>query len=184
MLKVQSDIILLEKIKKGDAKAFEQLFDQYWDLLFNAAYARLRATDLAQDVVQEVFIDLWNRKEKLQINYRLDTYLLTAVKYNIFKVIDQVNLEESLDADSDLVASDQNDVLPLEELYQQLEVALENLPEMAANIFRMNKLQGLSATEVANELNMNVQSVHNSVHKSMKTLKKSLKYTSGVIIFF
>ncbi|MDO9553286.1 RNA polymerase sigma factor [Rhodonellum sp.] len=183
MQKLQSDIILLEKIKKGDAKAFEHLFGQYWDLLFNAAYGRLKATDLAKDVVQEVFIDLWNRREKLQVTFSLETYLLTAVKYNIFKVIDQVNLEEGLNADSGMIPMPDEDVLPLEELYNQLEVALEMLPEMAANIFRMNKLQGMSATDVAQELDINVQSVHNSVHKSMKLLRKSLRYTTVSILF-
>ncbi|SIT12191.1 RNA polymerase sigma factor [Belliella pelovolcani] len=180
----QSDSQLLEKIQSGDAKAFTELFDQYWDLLFHAAYGRLKSADLAKDVVQEVFLDFWNRKETIKIKFRLDVYLLTAVKYQIFKMIDQLNLEVGIEEYHGIQLLPHEEVLPLEELYQKLEVALDELPEMAAHIFRMNKLQGMSASEVAQTLDINVQSVHNSIHKSMKVLRNSLKYTSGILLFF
>ncbi|MCH7412019.1 sigma-70 family RNA polymerase sigma factor [Belliella sp. R4-6] len=180
---ILSDTALIEKVNKGSKKAFEELYDQYWELLFDAAFQRLKSKDLAKDVVQELFIDLWNRKGKIQVKQSLKVYLLTAVKYNVFKVMDQINLEESLNGHEGIVMLPSDDILPFEALYEQLEDALEDFPEMAGKIFRMNKLQGMSASEVSKELGINIQSVHNSVHKSMKLLKESLRFSSGFILF-
>lgn len=180
----ESDLRLLQKIREGDERAFDKLFEQYWDLLFNAAYGRLKSADLAKDVVQDVFIDFWKRRGSIQLTNKIEVYLFTAVKYQIFKLIDQMSIEVGLENEDSVHLMPQEEILSLEELYHKLEVALDELPEMAGIIFKMNKLQGLSASEVALKLEINVQSVHNSIHKSIKILKNSLKSNIRVFLLF
>ncbi|WP_373520865.1 RNA polymerase sigma factor [Aquiflexum sp.] len=178
-----TDNHLLSQIKQGDAKAFDSLFYRYWEPLFSAAFARLKSQDLAQDVVQDVFIDLWKRKDSLVIKRTLEVYLFTSVKYGVFKAIDTSKGHEQLQ-DTQLIDDFGSDkILELEELYDIIESKLDLLPKTSSEIFRMYKYNGLSAVEISEITGMAPQSIHNSIQKTLNFLRSELKEYSPLILF-
>lgn len=181
-MEITDDIRLLEKIKKGDSKAFDTLFFKYWKPLYSAAYARLKSQDLSQDVVQEVFIDIWNRRDSLIIKNTMEVYLFTSVKYGVFKSIDASKSHETLMPESLVDDFGSDKILELEELYDLIESKLELLPQTSSKIFRLYKYQGLNAKEIAERTGMAPQSVHNSIQKTLKFLRTELKEYSPLIV--
>lgn len=75
---------LVSLIRQGDREAFSILFEQFWKSLLSYAGKRLVLPQDAEEVVQEVFVNLWERRESLQINSSIDAYLHTAVRYKIY----------------------------------------------------------------------------------------------------
>ncbi|MEX2403825.1 MAG: sigma factor [Balneolales bacterium] len=78
---------LIEKISDGDVHAFEQVFNTYFHYLHNVAYNRLHSGQAADDIVQDVFTDLWKNRLSLNIHTSLEAYLYQAVKNKVFKYI-------------------------------------------------------------------------------------------------
>ncbi|AGA78826.1 RNA polymerase sigma factor [Echinicola vietnamensis] len=169
------DIELLESIRNDDLRAFDQLYHQYWEVMYQAAVGRLKSQDLAQDVVQDIFIDFWNRRKSLDINVSLKAYLLTAVKYKVFRKVDKLNRHEQLSASHLEELSASASFMEFEEIFDLIEVKLEQLAPMHHKIFRMNKMEGVSVREISEQVNMAPQSVHNVLSKTTKYLKKELK---------
>ncbi len=79
----QSDIALLQLIKEGDHPAFDTLFDRYWKRLYQTAYARVNDQAIAQDIVQELFITIWQRRLTMTVQLSLENYLLSAVRLSV-----------------------------------------------------------------------------------------------------
>ncbi|WP_194778138.1 RNA polymerase sigma factor [Pararhodonellum marinum] len=175
------DAALLKRIQKGDLSAFDQLYEGYWELMYASAYARLKTTDLAQDAVQDVFVDLWRRRKTLKVKGEVKVYLLTAVKYAVFKSLDRMNME-SVELKESHFKEEMDTILDFEEIYHQIEIALSKLPENTQLIFKMVKIEGLTAEEVALNMDIAPQSVHNSVHKTMKILRKELRDHAEVLL--
>ncbi|GGF47076.1 RNA polymerase sigma factor [Echinicola rosea] len=175
MVTCSPDIELLEGIRNDDLRAFEQLYDQYWELMYRAAIGRIKSQDLAQDVVQDIFIDFWNRRKSLEINVGLKVYLLTAVKYRVFRWAENIHRHEQLREIHFEGLKTEIAPLEFEEVFSLIEVKLEKLSPAHRNIFRMNKLEGLSVSEISCQVNMAPQSVRNVLSKTTKYLKKELK---------
>ncbi|WP_200977988.1 RNA polymerase sigma factor [Echinicola sp. 20G] len=174
MLDHFSDSQLIEEIREGSKTAFDQLYHKYWGALYKAAFARLKSQDISEDIVQEIFIDLWNRKENLHITSSLKVYLLTAVKYKVFRQLDLMYRHESLEKVENYINSSSN-LLEFEEVYHLIEISLDKLAETHRLIFKMNKIEGISVKEVSEKVNMAPQSVHNILSQTSKFLKKELK---------
>src|SRR5690606_11121694 len=84
---------LLDGLAKDDEKAFEMLYDLYWGNLYEYAYNRLRDKDTSQDVVQDVFLDIWRRRHTLDIS-NLGAYLRSSVRFKTYKVLSKSPLSD------------------------------------------------------------------------------------------
>src|SRR5690554_3447737 len=82
-----SDEELLELLKGGDRKAFECLYRKYWSRLFDSAYKRLKSKEAVEEIIQELFISIWCKRETIEITHSLSTYLYASLKYRIFNHI-------------------------------------------------------------------------------------------------
>jgi len=83
---MSDDNLLLEQIYGGDAHAFDLIYERYWASAYSAAYKRLKDHDQAKDIVQEIFIHVWTKKESLHIN-NFPAYLNIAVRNQVFKAL-------------------------------------------------------------------------------------------------
>ena len=159
---------------------FEQLFKDNWELMYQSALYKLKDPSLAEDIVQDIFLDLWKRKDKLVLQSEIKVYLLTAVKYKVMKCLDEVakRQESQLEIASGFYAEE---VLSFEEIYNEIEVAIEKIPPKARMVFKMNKLEGMNVNEIAEKLQLSPQTVHNQLSKSMKILRGELKHIAPLI---
>lgn len=173
-----SDKSLLRLIALDDRKAFKMLYDRYWDVLIKQAFARLRDVSEAEDLVQDIFLDIWKNRKVLNIHHVVRNYLFTAVKYKVFRVLDHKYTVCALDPEMEFKSEAQNGshILEFEELYQRIEVIVDSLPERQKVIFKLSRYNHLSTKEIAVKLHLAPQTVHNRIHQSLIYLRAELKH--------
>ncbi|MBL1409463.1 RNA polymerase sigma factor [Sphingobacterium faecale] len=163
---------LLLQLQGGDEVAFGHLYDHYWASLYSYAYNRLRSKELSQDIVQEVFMDMWRRRETLQID-NLSAYLHTAVRFLTYKELKKLPLDHSyyLEFEEYLVSYIYADTAVQEKEYQQLLASwIELLPEKRRKIFLLHYLDGLSTETIANDLGISRKTVQNQLQRAKTEL--------------
>jgi RNA polymerase sigma-70 factor (ECF subfamily) len=173
-----SDQALLERIRQADTGAFELLYQQYWHPLFSFANKLLKSYDDAQDVVQIVFISLWEKRHTLAIHQSLESYLFQAVRFQSLKRLEAIlKMPEQLDrihADFMPVFNDILNRLQEQDLLQQIEKEIKSLPRRTQEIFLLSRHQKLSIPEIARLLNISEQTVKNQLHLALKALRHSI----------
>jgi RNA polymerase sigma-70 factor (family 1) len=162
---------------------FDQVFKEYWELMYQSAYRKIGDQAIVEDLIQEIFVDIWNRRHSLEIKSGIKAYLLTAVKYQVMKYFDEQAKSRSLKTD-ELPGYYEEDIFAFEELYSQIEQAVDSLPPRAGLIFRMNRLEGYSVDEVAEKLKLSPQTVHNQLSKSLKIMRGELKHLAPMFFLF
>lgn len=182
MAEIPIEIELLKSIQKNERYAFDRMYRDYWGVMYAAAFRRMKSHDLAQDIVQEIFIDFWKRKNTLNISSSLKVYLLTAVRYKVIRQMQQEQKQDSLESIPTETVSNEEVLLEYEEVSKWMEVSLEKLNPSHQMIFRMNKLDGLNAREISGKVGLVPQSVHNILAKTTKYLKEELKGYNSIFL--
>lgn len=88
-----NDDVLLQGLRMGNNEAFSRIYTKYWRKIYMQAYDRLKDIKQSQDITQDVFISLWERREQLEIQH-LYAYLSTAVKYKVFKLVAKLEVRD------------------------------------------------------------------------------------------
>ena len=176
-LNIENELSLFDLLRQGDGVAFEKIYKQYWTELYNAAYKRLPDREVCQDVIQNIFTDLWLRRADLEIENPV-AYLHTAVRFQVLKQISRspknnfmsetfVELISPLEADGGIL---EKEVKTLIELY------IEALPKKRRNIFLMHYYEGLSTEKIAIELNVSRKTVQNQLTTASHGLRFRLTH--------
>lgn len=167
---------LLESIKKGDKKAFGYLFERFYPVMVEQAYARIHDLQAAEDLVQEIFVDYWQKRRELQIKSNLAGYFLTAVRYKVYRYIDRQRLVTPLSEDHDKHYFEKGDILAFEELFEQLQILVDKLPAKEKEVFLLSRFEHLKISEIAEKLNIAPQTVNNRMSQALKFLRTELKH--------
>ena len=169
-----SDSILLEELRKDSHFAFSAIYDKYWQGLYNAAYNLLGEQEACDDLIQEIFIWLWENRNK-HITDSLKPYLHAAVRYKVANLIRHGKikdeyLEKTLSAYNSSGNYSTNDY-ELSELQSIISLFTESLPTRAQTIFKMSRQELLSNKEIASSLGLSEKTVENQITISLKKLK-------------
>lgn len=173
-----NDQELILRLREGDDLAFKALYIRYWKKLLH--FASQKTTDYydAENIVQDVFVSLWNRRTELNISSGLEGYLIVSVKYRIIKLYDKHRSQrlyaENAFATGDVLDDSTQQYLEFEELRHRLEELIGALPERSALIYRMNKEDGMSHKAIATELGMSEKAVNAQLVRIKKTLRTGL----------
>lgn len=171
-----TDQELLIKLRNGDRSAFDELYERYWDKVYNQAFKGLRDPDLAKDITQEVFIYLWTHSEGNFID-NLPAYLFSSVRNNVFKALKK---EERFLSISDLVLKNKafypeaDTELLQKEFFKAYHLLIQAMPAAQQNIYRMRYEQDLSTSEIATQLNISRKTVQNQLIRAVNMLRASL----------
>ena len=180
---LKQDILI--RLKKGDESALSLLYDLYWEQLFIAAYNLLKDRGACEDIIQEIYISLWNRRESLQIKSTIKSYLYSAVVYKTYdhfrrnSKMRKVELKEEFDKRIHSATPESN--LIYNELVEFFETSIDTLPEKCKEIFLLNKYEGYQHKEIAEFLGLSPKTVENQIGKAYIILKRLLKI---YIIYF
>jgi RNA polymerase sigma factor (sigma-70 family) len=171
-------------LQSNDEAAFEAIYYRCWQKLFNYAVAKLNNLQVAEEIIHDVFVDIWNRRHDLSINGPLENYLAAAVKYRVVneRVKQQkLNLRQRLITDAD---EESFNSLPYTdiELRNYLDRLIQTLPEKTGVVFRLGKLEGFRQKEIARSLNMSEKNVEYHLSSAMKKLQTRL--TNLFILLF
>lgn len=176
---VISEKLLYNKVKKGDIKSFEIIFKEYFEKLVEYAYIHLKDKDNAEEVVQDLFYQLWNKKEKLEISTSLKSYLYRSVHNNCLLRLQHEAIRHKYE---NFVKSKELDYSPepidyvkAGELDKRIEDTIEAFPERTKTIFRMNRFEGFKYHEIAEKLSISIKTVEANMGKALKALRMNLK---------
>lgn len=175
---ILTDSQLLALLKNGDEIAFTQLYDKYWKRLFVTAANKLNNLYIAEELVQDIFSDLWSRRTTLEVNGELAPYLAIALKYQVINYQAKQKRErvykENAARELKLTDDSTEKYLEFEELKRKLAVLVNQLPTRCQLTYRMSREQGLSQKEIAQELAISEKAVEHNLHRAKKTLKAGL----------
>ncbi|MFW5755240.1 MAG: RNA polymerase sigma-70 factor [Tangfeifania sp.] len=170
-----TDSIIFQQIKKGDEAAFSRLFDGYYSALCMFANKYLRDMDLSRSLVQQVFIDLWTKRESITVSTSVKSYLYTTVKN---RCIDVLRKEKTTTAISESVENLNQipfrDLIEEAELNDRINASINQLPEKCREIFLLCRFEGLKYSEIAENLGISVKTVEMQMGIALKKLRDSL----------
>ena len=177
-LNQHSDEELVARVTQDDEKAFETLFDRYWEKAHCIACSKLKSKEVAQEILHDLFLNLWQPPSSLKIE-NFSHYLQVAIKYKTITYINQqisrnkylpeYQNQLQLQTDETLQRVEYNDLL------KALEEGVKGLPEKTQEVFRLSRMEGRSVSEIANQLNISEKAIEYHITRSRKDLRLYLK---------
>jgi RNA polymerase sigma-70 factor (ECF subfamily) len=180
--------LIFEKIKKGDEVAFEKLFKLYYPSLCNFAYQMLGDDESAEEVVQEIFVKLWEKRLSIEIEVSVNNYLFRSVKNHCLNIIQHEKIKNQYSEKIRETANQNQGSAPnfLEPgLIEKIEKAVGSMPERRLEIFRLSREEGLKYKEIAEKLGISVKTVEAQMGLALKYLREALKdYNPNLMLFY
>lgn len=174
----QTTTELFEQTKQGDRSAYEQLFRKYYTPLVRFARDIVKDADTAEDLVQEVFVKVWERKATIEIKTSVMAYLYMAVKNHCLNKLKTEQrhafMEDGLADDLKLSTNHTEEHSDTIKLAQHIQEAIEKLPPRCALIFKMSRFEEKTYKEIAETLELSVKTVENQMVKALQLLRQHL----------
>ncbi len=178
--------VLISKLKVGDHSAFSSIFTAYYQDLVMFATRFTHGLNDAEEIVQDTFLRLWEEHESVKINISLKSYLLKIVQN---KCIDWYRHNKIIRTYNNYVIEgapqftyDTDRYILYSELQEQIEAALDKLPEEISEVFRMNRNKGLKYHEIADILDVSIRTIEVRIGKALHMLHNHLKGYFVIII--
>ena len=180
---------LLDLLHKGDKGAMKQIFEVHYRSVFLCIYRFVKQRETAEDLTQEVFLKLWRKKEQLQITGSLAAYISTMAYHEAMGYLRKTStlITDIDDNAAVVVGSDGNDEVRKQDLQQQINVAVDQLPPRCKSVFILSRFEGKSYKEIADIMDISTKTVEHQLSKALKSLRIHLKdYMHGciLILFF
>lgn len=173
-----TDDILVKLLRADDEQAFKQIYLKYWNPLFHAAYHRLGNKEAAKELVQNLFMRLWEKRQE-SIIQQLPNYLNTAIKNSVINYIESVIIQRKYIHYTKETGYEQtataDDIANFNELNRAIEKAINLLPEKTRHVFKLSRFENLSAREIATNLNISEKAVEYHITQSLKFMRLHLK---------
>lgn len=183
-----SDINLWNAICNDDEPAFTVLFDRYWELLYNTSYRYIRDHEVSEEIVHDIFLNVWNRRKELVI-ISFQNFFLKAVRYQIYNRRRAAKLAiafvaENISENDTWEENKGENMIRERELNKELYSYLNELPERCREIFLLSRIESLSNQEISFKLGISKRSVENQIALALKHLKACFKHIASVVLLF
>ena len=164
--------------------SFKILFDSYYQALTNYACTFLNNSDDAEDIVQQVFINLWENRMKLEIHTSPRSLLYKAVYNNCLNRIKHHKIKNNYVQEVLFTGatSAHQQTIDHKELIYRLNIAMENLPEQCRKIFELSRFEQLKYHEIADRLQLSIKTIENQMGKALKIMRIQLKDYLPIIL--
>jgi RNA polymerase sigma-70 factor (family 1) len=182
-----SDHDLLESLQKGDLEAFDLIFDRYSDRLYGFAFKYLKSREESEELVQDVFLKIWENRKNLKQESALKSYLFTISYHQMCHLFRRRNYQEKLARE--LIHSGEETVtmdekIDFRSILEQVDKVIEQLPLRQKEIFIKSRKEGKSSKEIAEELKIVPGTVDNQISEALKFIRKNLGQNLGLLLFF
>lgn len=185
------DATCIDRLIHGDEAAFAAVYDCYAQKVYRAALRFLKDTAQSEEVVQEVFIQLWIYRDKLDADRNLWLYIFVITKRLSLNMLRQAhrasNATEKLLLQTEVAVNNTEDFVIQHDIEQFTEKIIEQLPPQQKLIFQLSRVEGLTHKEIADQLHISPNTVKNHMTDALKKLKAQLKYADFgllVLLFF
>ncbi len=184
---VENNDIIIAGLKNGDRSIFEDLYKQYYVPLCYYCIRYVEAIEEAEEIVQDVFLKLWEKHSEIEINSSINAYLHRAVQNSALNQINKRKIVDrymvSQESNPSLSFDDGQKKMEDEELRLVLKKAVLELPEKRREIFELSRFEGMKYSGIADQLSISVKTVESQMTKALKYLRVVLKdYTPMLAI--
>ncbi|REA60934.1 RNA polymerase sigma-70 factor [Dyadobacter luteus] len=173
-----SDSELIDLLREGDENAFQEIYRRYWHKLYMVAARKAELEEDAEEIVQDIFVDLWERRGQVEI-VELNKFLFSAVKYKVLNHIRSKMIRQEYSRETVRILGEKHssteEELALADLRQALKYGMAQLPLKSQEIFRLNRLEGLSVKEIAARLHIPERTIEYHITQSIRTMRVHLK---------
>ena len=180
MYKKHTDEELVELLQQGKDKAFDELYFRYRDLLVRFVYVRMKSIPIAEEIVQEVFTTIWERRKVLVIQKKFSAYIYTSVRYVTLDYIKAHTITDQYIrevAGNNIVTSNSNNTIESiyhDELQEAVDKATMLLPKKAKEVFVLSRFKQYTNKEIAEELNISLETVKYHISYALKFMRSYL----------
>lgn len=176
MIILDSERDIITAVREGNAVAFQQIFNANYQGLCQYAFTILKDSDEVQDIVQSVFLKIWEKRHELEIKHSIRSYLFKAVYHQCINQLEHrtVKLKHEEYAAYTQPSAQAPEIFPLE-LEKNIVTAVKGLPEQCRIIFMMSRYEEMRYAEIAKHLRISVNTVENQISKALKILRAKLK---------
>jgi RNA polymerase sigma-70 factor, ECF subfamily len=173
-----TDRDITERIRQGDVEQFELLFRSSYVSLVRFAKTLIKDQDTAEEIVQDLFVRIWQNKEKLNIESSLNGYLFRSVHNKCLHYIEHARIveryAEEMSSRQPEKPESPSDILQYKELQARITRILDRLPERCGKIFYLSRFEGLKYTEIAKRLSVSIKTVESNMGRALKEFRKEL----------
>lgn len=183
---LDDDLLLMNAIRNKDKKVFEAFYKKYYRQLFILAYRYVGQTEAAEEIVHDLFINIWNKAGQLNIQHAMKSYLFRSIvnaslnflkkeKQDAVKQQGYVSLQQEEDTEEDRRNEE-------EELLKNLEKALELLPPKCKEVMYLSRFGKLKQQEIADQLNISLKTVKNHLTYGFQKLREQLGKSGAILM--
>ena len=182
---MNTEVALLQNMLAGDEKAFRTLYDQYYNYLMVVGLRYLRDKLRVEDVINDVFMGLWNIDREVEIEIAVKSYLRGALVNKCLSVLRKENRMDWVDEHRENITDSSNSVernlegKQVEEIVQQV---VDALPPKCQQVYNLSRNEGLSHKEIAAKLEISTKTIENHMSRALKGLRAELK-KYGILLF-
>jgi RNA polymerase sigma-70 factor (family 1) len=173
-----ADEVLLKFLKISDELAFEEIYLRYWKQLYYSALNKINNKEIAEDIIQTVFTDLWEKRERHSIR-NISAYLGTSIKYQVINYIKSaISKKAHLSQVNDSRKTEENNhelSLLVKELNEAIDKAINRLPEKTQTIFRLSRFESHSNKDISRIMHVSEKAVEYHITQSLKALRLHLR---------
>lgn len=174
------DLLARKISQNSDQQAFKELYLVYFDRLYKFAFSILHSSEFAEEAVNDVFLNIWQKRSQLKAIDNLRNYLFISTKNTAFNYLAKFRKERNASLDEVLVRFEIDELTPetaffTAEVRNEIEQAINQLPPKTKLVFQMAKIEGLKYKEIAEILNISVNTIDNHIAAAIKKLSVILK---------
>jgi RNA polymerase sigma-70 factor (family 1) len=174
-----TDKELIAGLHEGEEVVFEDIFKGYYERLCNYANTMINDIDEAEEMVQSMFLGLWEKHKDIEIHTSVKSYLYRAVHNSCLNRIKHYKVRqahsEEIKHHADYTVDNASQDLIGEELEQQINLAIGSMPPQCSKIFQLSRFENLTYAEIAEHMNLSVKTVDNQMGKALKLMREKLK---------
>jgi RNA polymerase sigma-70 factor (ECF subfamily) len=184
-----SDEELMHEIKAGNMLAFDELYRKYIRRLYRFSYSILKSREEAENIVQNVFLNLWQNREKAEKISSVKYYVFTIAYNSAISIIRKKAREsqfiEYVKTLQDMKEEPVDLQFEYKELDERVSAIINSLPVRQKEVYQLHRIEGLKYAEISERLNISINTIENHMSRALKTIREKLgNYSLPVILFF
>lgn len=171
----------LQELAKGSEEAFAAIYERYWTAVYGYVKKVIRSEDLAEDITQEIFVTLWQRRESFREIKHLQHYLSIMSRNLVYRVLNKLANETEAHREfvythgRHLPDTTLEDLIRDKDYSRLVKEAMEVLPPTQKKVFKLSKVEGLSQEVIAERLNMSREAVKKNMMRALQYVRQHLK---------
>jgi RNA polymerase sigma-70 factor, ECF subfamily len=177
----------ITRLKKGDFEAFDQLFEKYSQRIYHFAFGYLKSKEEAEEVLQDVFLKIWEKRYSLNEDLSFKAYLFTitynSLKKTVLKTAKRENAYLDLRNEMDIFQNEPEDFFEFKQFQHTISELINRLPARRKQIFMMSRIDGKPNNQIADELSISLKTVENQISEAKVFLKENLTNYLPLLLF-